>query len=468
MKFRRRLRVVTGLACGALALAYSASPSDAQEARPNILIIVTDDQRAEGTLLVMPKTRRFFLNGGTRFSNAFATTPLCCPSRATILTGRYAHNTGVRANSPRGLDRTTLFPRRLQDAGYKTALVGKFLNSWGLRRAPPYFDRWAMIHVGSGGAYRRPKFNLDGEVRRLAGYSTDLMARKAVRFLRAFEQDDSAPWFLYVAPVAPHFPWIPAPRHADVRVPRWAGNPAVREKDRSDKPRYVRERSFNFAEGALVREGQLRTLMSVDDMVARIVEKLDALEEKRPTLAIFTSDNGFIWGDHGFGGAGGTAGEKRVPYRGSVKVPMLLRWPGHVRAGRTDSRLVGNVDIAPTVLAAAAVAPAPGEPPLDGRSLLDPAARGRILLEYWKEPTRQVPTWAALRTKRFQYVEYYDRSGARTFREYYNLMRDPWELRNLFRDGNPANNPAGKPLNAVLTRDRRCAGTNPAAGLDCP
>jgi arylsulfatase A-like enzyme len=425
MKYRWRLGVVVVLGCAAFELATLASPSAAQGTPPNILILVTDDQRAEGTLLVMPKTRRFFQAGGTRFSNAVATTPLCCPSRATILTGRYAHNTGVRTQNSDPLDRTTLFPRLLRGAGYKTALVGKFLNSWGLRRPPPYFDRWATIGL-RGDTYRSPTFNLNGDIQRVAGYSTDLIGGLAARFLRAFEQDDAAPWLLYVAPVSPHLPWLPARRHVGAPVPAWGGNPAVREEDRSDKPAYVRERSFGLAEGALVRKGQLRALMSVDAMVRRIVTVLDALEEKRATLAIFTSDNGFIWGDHGFGGAGGTAGEKRAPYRGSIKIPLLLRWPGHVAPGRTDWRIVGNVDIAPTVLAAAGVSADPTKAPLDGRSLFGAERRKRILLEYWKERTRQVPTWAALRTRRFQYVEYYDGRGRRTFREYYNLVRDPW------------------------------------------
>jgi arylsulfatase A-like enzyme len=129
---------------------------------------------------------------------------------------------------------------------------------------------------------------------------------------------------------------------------------------------------------------------------------------------------------------------------------------------------VGNVDIAPTVLAAVGVAPDPAKPPLDGRSLLEPASRGRMLLEYWKERNRQVPTWAGLRTRRFQYVDYYDSAGAVTFRECYNLRRDPWQLRNLFRDGNATNNPGARPLHALLRRDRRCAGTVSGTARDCP
>ena len=440
--------------------------AEAQDARPNILVFVTDDQRAVDTMGVMPLTRRYFRGGGTQFTSAFATTPLCCPSRATILTGRYAHNTGVRQNGSEGFDDSTIFPRLLAREGYRTAMAGKFLNGWKRRRVP-YFDHWALLKIALN-KYTRPWLNVDGETRRFSGYSTDLLARHSVDFLERFEQeDDDAPWFLYVAPSAPHYPWTPAPRHVRTPVPGWSGNPAVGEEDRSDKPAYVRRQHYTLAEAARVRTGQLRALMSVDDMVGRIFRRLEALDEKRETLAIFTSDNGFVWADHGFGGEASTAGEKRVPYSASIRVPLFLRWPGRVDAGGTDRRLVGNVDIAPTVLSAARIAPDPAKPPLDGRSLLDSGRRGRMLLEYWKEPGRRIPTWASLRTRRFQYVEYYRHDGRRVFREYYNLLRDPWQLRNLLADRVPGNNPPIGDLQATLRRDRSCFGRQ-GSSSPCP
>ena len=450
----------------ALLLAVSvgaASEAGAQEAPPNILLIVTDDQRATNTLGVMPKTRRYFQRGGRRFTRAFATTPLCCPSRTTILTGRYAHNTGVRQNRARGIEWSTLFPRLLARAGYQTAMTGKFLNSWGPRRKPPHFQHWATLNLGRG-LYVDPTFNVDGRVRREAGYSTNLIGRHATDFLRLFEQQDDAPWFLYVAPTAPHLPWTPAAKYARASVPGWGGNPAVFERDRSDKPAYVRNLEYTRAQAERVRVGQLRALMSADDMVGRIVSKLQDLGEKRDTLAIFTSDNGYMWADHRFGGDVDSAGEKRAPYSASVRVPFLLRWPGIVAAGSTDGRIVGNVDIAPTVLSAAAVAPDPDKPPLDGRSLLSPGGRARILLEYWKEAGQPIPTWASVRTKRYQYVEYY-RGSRRIFREYYNLKNDPWQLRNLLADAKRKNDPDVGMLRALLARDRKCIGTGPGA---CP
>ncbi len=432
---------------------------------PNVLIIVTDDQRARDTLTVMPETRRLFARSGTRYSNAFAATPLCCPSRATILTGRYAHNTRVRTNNQATkLDPATLFPRLLRSAGYRTALVGKFMNSWPAASAPPHFERYAVFPDGRS-AYVDPRVNLNGLLHRAAGYSTTLVRQYSLRFLRRFEKKDEDPWLLYVAPFAPHAPSRPEPKYADAALASWPGNPSVFERDRSDKPPFVRRLHYSLREGRAVRARQLRTLMSVDDMVGRIFESLGELGERRDTLAIFLSDNGFIWADHRIGGEGKTAGQKRLPYTASIRIPLLIRWPGHVPEGVTSARLTGTVDIAPTVLDAAGVAPDPAAPPLDGRSLLQPAVRDRVLLEYWRLGNAPFKTWASTRTRAFQYTEYYE-SGSRVFSEYYDLIRDPWQLRNLLRDGDPSNDPNVRALEAQLAADRICAGTQGAQG--CP
>jgi arylsulfatase A-like enzyme len=176
-----------------------------------------------------------------------------------------------------------------------------------------------------------------------------------------------------------------------------------------------------------------------------VFRTLRRLGESRRTLAIFVSDNGYLWTEHHFG-YDAYGGGKRVPYTSSVQVPFFLRWPGHVTPGSRDGRITGTVDIAPTVLAAARVAPDPAKPPLDGRSVLSGERRTHIVLEHWRTGG-EVPAWASIRTRRSQYVEYYD------------LVRDPWQLRNLLHDGNGANDPDVTTIAAQLQRDRRCEGT---------
>jgi arylsulfatase A-like enzyme len=194
-------------------------------------------------------------------------------------------------------------------------------------------------------------------------------------------------------------------------------------------------------------------------MVGRVVSGLRKLGEGRRTLAIFTSDNGFVWADHHLGGARGTAGQKRLPYTPSIRVPFFVRWPGHLASGSRSARITGTVDITPTVLDAAGLDVDSRTPPLDGRSLLSGERRRRIVLEYWRgRHSPSIPTWASLRTRKYQYVEYY-RHGKRFFREYYNLVRDPWQLRNLIHDGDLRNNPDVDALSRLLRHDRRCKGT---------
>jgi arylsulfatase A-like enzyme len=463
----RRSSIVSALLAGAsVSLGLGLTSTRAAAAAPNVLIIVTDDQRAANTMWVMPKTGYRFVRQGVSYPRGFVTTPLCCPSRATIFTGRYAHNTRVQTNGPpKGFDTTTMFPRLLRNAGYRTAMVGNFLNSWPLTARPPYFNRWAL----GGKPYVDPAFNINGTIRTVPGYSTELVGDFAIRFLRGFETNDSHPWFLYVAPLAPHHPWTPEGRYRAVPLRSWPGNPAVFERDRSDKPPSFRKIDWSLADGRRVRDGQLRTLMSVDDMVGRLFATLHELGETRDTLAFFLSDNGYLWADHHLGGDRNTAGQKRLPYTDSVRVPFFMRWLGHLPAGTRDTRLAANVDIAPTVLEAAGIPQDPAKPPLDGRSLLAPDARNRLLLERWRERVAPwIPNWASLRTRDYQYIEYYADDGVTTiFREYYDLRRDPWQLTNLLHDGNPNNDPNVAPLRRQLAADRQCSGTGPGASA-CP
>jgi arylsulfatase A-like enzyme len=236
-------------------------------------------------------------------------------------------------------------------------------------------------------------------------------------------------------------------------VGRWHGNPAAKEADRSDKPPWVQYHTFDWAtEGRHIRAGQLRALMSVDEQVGRIFRTIVVLGEQN-TLAFFLSDNGYLWGEHGIGH------EKRYPYTGSVRVPFFARWPGHLRAGRVDGSLVANVDLLPTILDAANVTP-PLKYPLDGRSLFT-SDRERLLLEYFVSPDYEhVRGWAGIRTHRYEYMEWFDDADRTrvSFREYYDLSADPWQLTNLYRDGSVENDPPTRRLNRRLVMDMACVG----------
>lgn len=437
--------VVTMLSLGA-----AATPGNAAAARPNVLIIVTDDQRT-GMLKVMPSTVHWFWRGGMTFTRAYVATPLCCPSRASIFTGQYAHNHGVKDNSKHtgALPQDLTLQRYLSDGGYTTAIVGKYLNSWRVRRNPPHFHRWATVR---GNSYANARFNLDGTFSTVDGYVTNVIATRAVHVLRSFERSDSQPWFLYIAPTAPHRPSTPAPQYAGTAVPEWTLDPAVAEVDRTDKPIWVRDRRTPLAKLHAHRADQLRTLMSVDDLVGEVFETLGSLRERRRTIAFFLSDNGYLWGEHGLA-------SKRQPYTGSIKIPLLMRWPGHVPPHSLDRRLASTVDIAPTILDAANIAPVA---PMDGRSLLRTWRRKHLFIESFKDKQYQwIPEWESIRTERFQYVEYYtdDRSSI-IFREYYRLDRDPWQLTNVLNDADPANDPPVGWLHRLLQLNRACSGSS--------
>jgi arylsulfatase A-like enzyme len=419
--------------------------------RPNILFIITDDQRLESGMGTMPNVNRIFGAEGTQFTNFSTTTPLCCPSRGSFWSGRYAHNHGVLGNDsypqPQlSYDQSTAFQSYLRGAGYRTAIVGKYWNQWPIGTAAPGYDRWAKF----AGGYASAAWGIDGVVRTQPGYSTDFLGQQSIRYLQEFEQNDAQPWLLYVAPHAPHSPMTPAAQYANAPVPAWTGNPAVAETDKSDKPPNIRSSTVSFSSVDADRTAQLRTLMSVDDVVQQLFTQMDALGETQDTLAIYTSDNGYMWGEHGR-----TA--KRVPYTQSFQVPFFMRWPGHVTPGAVDPRLTANVDVAPTLLEAAGIAPAHA---IDGISMFGTGARSRLLLEYFKSPDAPLGPWAATLTPTYQYTEWYDvNTGAITFREYYDVVNDPWQLQNLLGDATTGNDPDVASLHAQLAADRACSGT---------
>jgi arylsulfatase A-like enzyme len=409
---------------------------------------VTDDQRAQRTLSVMPHTRHFFVRGGTLFPNAFATTPLCCPSRASILSGRYAHNHEVTRNELGGrLDADHALPAYLQAEGYRTAISGKYLQGIPLEADPPHFDRWDTFTWG----YFDQPHNVNGRTKLVESYSTRHVGGFAVQSLRRFERSDREPWLLYVAPNAPHDPFAPSDKYRGAPLPEGSHEQVRLERDRTDKPEFVRATRFGRAQGHRIMKRQLRTLLSVDDMVARVTRALRALGETRQTLAFFMSDNGYLLGEHGLFG-------KRLPYEPSVRIPLLMRWPGRVPARAVDKRLVANIDVAPTVLEAATIEP-DAALPLDGVSLLQNSTREGLLLEQIEERRRSLPGWAAFRTPSKIYVEYYgpDQESV-IFREYYDLSEDPSQLRNTLADDDPGNDAGVGALQTRLRAVRDCAG----------
>lgn len=434
-------------------------PAGAEAKPPNVLIIVTDDQRESGTLRrkVLPATLRWFRDGGTRFAPAYATDPLCCPSRASIFSGRYPHNHGVLKNSSGSagtgaLDHDNTVQRLLRQGGYRTGMMGKFLNRWDVNVPPPHFDDFALM--GGSGGYRDERFNLNGDIRRIHKYSTKFIAERSVRFIDRAEQDDADPWFLYVAPYAPH----PSPeadavqaKYRDAPIAKWNGNPAVDERNRGDKPRYVRKWDTTLRAAQARRAHQLRLLMSLDDLVRDVLTAMGRNGERRNTLAFFISDNGFLWGEHGLLGKG-------TPYTPSIRVPLFMLWPaGGVAAGAKDARVASNVDLAPTIYHATGLV---AGYEVDGRSLFNEWTRDRMFMESWPSTGSPAPRWASIRTAAYHYIEYYDAEGNVTFREYYKLGSDPWQLHNVLATAGPGEEPAHLPLvQAQLAADSVCSGT---------
>jgi arylsulfatase A-like enzyme len=407
--------------------------------RPNIVIVLTDDQ-PWWTLPHDPPLMPWLQSRledpedhWVRFPEAFVNVPLCCPSRASLLTGVYARRTGVRTNRDGArLDDRSTFAAWLHDAGYHTGYVGKYLNGYpfGPRPfVPTGWDRWTAKWQGSGATVYYDHVLVEDGLAVPHGsapgdYLTDVLADRAVRFVR--EAPSDRPFLLVLAPTAPHAPWTPAPRHAgafrgaDLRDP-----PSFDEADVRDKPTWVRRLPpVDVPAVHAARLDAAASLLAVDEAVRRVVDAIGERGELARTAILVTSDNGASFGEHRWVG-------KSCPYDECTRVPFLLRVPGATPGDREG--LVSLVDVAPTVAALAGVA-RPDD--LDGRSLL-PLVRGRrtgwregVLLEWFGHA---IPPWRAVRTEDALYVRY--RNGER---ERYDLLRDPWALRNLAPEGGGA------------------------------
>jgi arylsulfatase A-like enzyme len=423
------------VAAGARVVAAAATslhaPARAAEPRPDILLIVTDDQRWD-SLDAMPMLEEELVARGTTFANAFVTTPLCCPSRASILTGNLAHTTRVYRNAPpfgryEWFDDRSTLATWLDDAGYATGYVGKYLN--GYQHAaltgvvPPGWDRWV--------AFVRPSYTgyaltVDGVVERdIATYATDRLADEAV----AFVERARGPLFLTFAPYAPHEPSTPAPADLAADVPVRMPAPSVGEEDVADKPAWVRDLPPLDAEDrvalAATRTDADRSLLAVDRALGRILDALARTGRLDRTVVVFTSDQGLAYGEHRWT-------KKEAPYEEVIRVPLVVRMPiagdaSDAARPATRYELVANIDLAPTIADLAGVA----HPPTDGSSLVpllrgeDPPWRDALLLEHLGGGT-PVPSYCGVRTADAMYVRY--GTGEE---EYYDLVGDPFQLTNL-------------------------------------
>lgn len=470
----------------------------AAAAPPNIVFVLADDLDL-ASIDELPELRPLMQDAGMTFTQAHVSVSLCCPSRATILRGQYAHNTGVLSNRPpnggyekfrnTGAEASTV-ATWLQGAGYDTALLGKYLNGYPIdgqrREIPPGWAHWFVPVAGDpygGFSYR---VNRNGRMawfgRREDDYITDVLAREAVRFL-AQEVEAQRPFFLFLAPFAPHSPETPAPRFAelypDVQAPR---TPAFNEEDVSDKPPWVRARptmSDNLVAQLDARyRRRLQSTRGIVDLLATVLTALQSNGQLEDTWVVFTSDNGYHQGQHRLNAGKNTA------YEEDLRVPLIIRGPG-VPAGTRNDALVVNTDFAPTFAALANLTPPDW---VDGRSLVpllsgEPVPwRQAFLVEHrgmatvrvptatvleppdaqegdsdWKGGT---PTFAGIHTRDWVYVAY---EGGE--RELYDLQNDPAQLQNLAATAD-AERVAS--LHAWLEALRACAGASCRAAEDGP
>jgi arylsulfatase A-like enzyme len=427
-----------------------ATSAQTVPAKPNIIFILTDDMRKDD-LKYMPKTRSLLEAKGMSFSNAFVSNPLCCPSRATIMRGQYAHNTGVwsnenvtgpdsgwRAYHDKGHEQDNV-ATRLDAAGYRTALIGRYLNGYkDTTYVPPGWDYWFV----TWGEYFNYDANDNGTLKHFgtssSDYRTDVDKSRTLAFIDA-SLARGEPFFAYLTPKAPHLPATPAPRHAHtydgVKAPRL---PSFNELDVSDKPSWIQALSglttSQIAQIDTSHENRVESLQAVDELVEGVVNKLTNAGVMSNTYVFFTSDNGWHHGEHRIPQA------KERPYEEAIRVPLLVRGPG-VGAGSTTSNLVLNTDYLPTFTDLAG-AQTPSY--VDGRSLrpvLHGSAtswRSAILLEGRQRGSSGTPTgvppYNGVRTSAgSKYVEY---EGS-VVRELYALGADPYELSNKYAASAP-------------------------------
>ena len=430
------------------------SPGTVNRVQPNIVFILIDDLRWDELgcvghpFLKTPNIDRIAREGAL-FRNAFTTTPLCSPSRASFLTGQYAHSHGITDNVDRSAasHKLATFPLLLHQAGYETAFIGKW--HMGNDDAPrPGFDRW--VSFKGQGTYLDPELNEDGRSTKTRGYTTDILNHYAVDFVK---RSHRKPFLIYLAHKALHPEvaqnndgsvdlssaerFIPAARHKGLyenqTIPRRPnanrapeGKPALQRQIGKLPPLGPNTGTRDV----VIRERQ-QTLMAIEDGVGQILDALKETGQLDNTVVVFTSDNGYFYGEHGL------SVERRLAYEESIRLPLLVRYPGLIKADTKLDEIVLNIDIAPTLLALAGV-PVPDN--MQGHSLV-PLLREKknewrrsFLIEYYSDrvfPRIVKMGYQAVRTERWKYIRYLELDG---MDELYDLKADPYEMKNVISE----------------------------------
>ncbi|QDV64526.1 sulfatase family protein [Crateriforma conspicua] len=411
----------------------------------NVIFILTDDHRYDAMsfmghpFLETPHLDSLASNG-VHLKNAFVTTSLCSPSRASILTGLYTHKHRVIDNNRAVPEGTLFFPQYLQQAGYKTGFFGKWHMGGGNDEPRPGFDHWVSFR--GQGNYLPPgpnyTLNVNGERVKQKGYITDELTDYALDWLD--QQSDDQPFFMYLSHKAVHANFTPAERHED----RYADADLSflpRGKDitaENNSPRWVRDQrnswhgidfSYHSDRGLdYLYRRYCESLLAVDDSVGRVLQRLKDKGIHDETLIVYMGDNGFMWGEHGLI-------DKRVSYEESIRVPMMMQCPDLYDGGKVVGQVIGNIDVGPTIMHAAGLTTPEY---MDGRSFLElpndsdqPWRDYFLYVYYWEKNFPQSPTQFALRGDRFKYITYY---GLWDTDELYDLSNDPKETKNLIHD----------------------------------
>lgn len=410
------------------------------DAKPrNVVFILSDDHRYDAMgfmghpFLETPAMDRM-AKGGAHLKNAFVTTSLCSPSRASILTGLYAHKHRVVDNNNPVPPGTVFFPQYLQAAGYDTAFMGKWHMGGGSDEPRPGFDRWVSFRGQGSYLPNRAGLNVDGVHVEQEGYITDELTDYAVEWLEARSKE--RPFFLYLSHKGVHAEFEPADRHKGRYDDAPFTPPASMDPESAHlRPMWVQNQRNSWhgvefpyhsrLDVAAFYRRYCETLLSVDESIGRVLDTLESMGVLDETVVIYMGDNGFGFGEHGLI-------DKRVAYEWSMRVPMLMHCPELVRPGTVVEEVVANIDVAPTILAAAGLDAPDG---MDGRSFLGIAAgedeewRDALLYEYyWERNFPQTPTVFAVRTDQYKFIRPH---GLWDLDELYDIEADPGELNNL-------------------------------------